>query len=59
MLGYIKERMEALSQECSAHRELATKRQQLVSSFEDHMDKVSKETTIVCKLGAIIYYYYM
>ncbi|XP_012689485.2 coiled-coil domain-containing protein 141 isoform X2 [Clupea harengus] len=41
MLGYIKERMEALSQECSAHRELATKRQQLVSSFEDHMDKIS------------------
>lgn len=43
MLGYIKERTEALSQECSAHRELAAKRQQLVSSFEDHMDKVLKE----------------
>ncbi|XP_062390129.1 coiled-coil domain-containing protein 141-like [Sardina pilchardus] len=41
MLGFIKERMEALNQDCSAHRELATKRQQLVSSFEDHMDKIS------------------
>ncbi|XP_048095477.1 coiled-coil domain-containing protein 141 isoform X1 [Alosa alosa] len=41
MLGYIKERMEALNQDCSAHRELGTKRQQLVSSFEDQMDKIS------------------
>ncbi|XP_063069315.1 coiled-coil domain-containing protein 141 isoform X2 [Engraulis encrasicolus] len=41
MMGYIKERMEALGQECSSHRELATKRQQLVTSLEDHMEKIS------------------
>uniref|UniRef100_A0A8C1S579 Coiled-coil domain containing 141 n=1 Tax=Cyprinus carpio TaxID=7962 RepID=A0A8C1S579_CYPCA len=41
MLGYIKERMEVLSHECHAHRELTGKRQQLVSSFEELVDKVS------------------
>ncbi|XP_026074738.1 coiled-coil domain-containing protein 141-like [Carassius auratus] len=41
MLGYIKERMEVLSHECHAHRELTDKRQQLVSSFEELVDKVS------------------
>uniref|UniRef100_A0A673GNB3 Uncharacterized protein n=1 Tax=Sinocyclocheilus rhinocerous TaxID=307959 RepID=A0A673GNB3_9TELE len=35
MLGYIKERIDALSHECHAHRELTGKRQQLVSSFEE------------------------
>ncbi|XP_050974245.1 LOW QUALITY PROTEIN: coiled-coil domain-containing protein 141 [Labeo rohita] len=41
MLGYIKERMEVLSHECHAHRELTGKKQQLVSSFEELVDKVS------------------
>ncbi|KAG7464078.1 hypothetical protein MATL_G00183460 [Megalops atlanticus] len=41
MIGYIHERVESLSQECHAHRELAEKRQQLVASFEDLVDKVS------------------
>uniref|UniRef100_A0A8C1MUU0 Coiled-coil domain containing 141 n=1 Tax=Cyprinus carpio TaxID=7962 RepID=A0A8C1MUU0_CYPCA len=41
MLGYIKERMEVLSHECHAHRELTGKRQQLVSSFEELVDKVT------------------
>ncbi|XP_067300526.1 coiled-coil domain-containing protein 141 [Pseudorasbora parva] len=41
MLGYIKERIEVLSSECHAHRELTGKRQQLVSSFEELVDKVS------------------
>lgn len=40
MLGYIKERMEVLSHECHAHRELTGKKQQLVSSFEELVDKV-------------------
>ncbi len=40
MLGYIKERIDALSRECHAHRELTGKRQQLVSSFEELVDKV-------------------
>uniref|UniRef100_A0A9J8BSL5 Coiled-coil domain containing 141 n=1 Tax=Cyprinus carpio carpio TaxID=630221 RepID=A0A9J8BSL5_CYPCA len=41
MLGYISERIDALSHECHAHRELTGKRQQLVSSFEELVDKVS------------------
>ncbi|XP_056121665.1 coiled-coil domain-containing protein 141 isoform X1 [Rhinichthys klamathensis goyatoka] len=41
MLGYIKERIEVLSHECHAHRVLTGKRQQLVSSFEELVDKVS------------------
>ncbi|KAI1898253.1 hypothetical protein AGOR_G00070430 [Albula goreensis] len=41
MMGYIRERVDSLSKECHAHRELAEKRQQLVSSFEDLVDKVS------------------
>ncbi|XP_043104600.1 coiled-coil domain-containing protein 141 isoform X2 [Puntigrus tetrazona] len=41
MLGYIKERIDVLSHECHAHRELTGKRQQLVSSFEELVDKVS------------------
>lgn len=40
MLGYIKERIEVLSHECHAHRALSGKRQQLVSSFEELVDKV-------------------
>ncbi|XP_016375665.1 coiled-coil domain-containing protein 141-like [Sinocyclocheilus rhinocerous] len=41
MLGYIKERMAVLSHECHAHRELTGKRQQLVSTFEELVEKVS------------------
>ncbi|XP_048050442.1 coiled-coil domain-containing protein 141 isoform X2 [Megalobrama amblycephala] len=41
MLGYIKERIEVLSHKCHAHRALSGKRQQLVSSFEELVDKVS------------------
>ncbi|XP_035264086.1 coiled-coil domain-containing protein 141 isoform X1 [Anguilla anguilla] len=41
MMGYIHDRMDSLSKECHAHRELAEKRQLLVSSFEDLVDKVS------------------
>lgn len=48
MLGYIKERMEVLSHECHAHRELTGKRQQLVSSFEELVDKVTFVPISVC-----------
>ncbi|XP_016355623.1 coiled-coil domain-containing protein 141-like [Sinocyclocheilus anshuiensis] len=41
MLGYIKERIDALSHECHAHRKLTGKRQQLLSSFEELVDKIS------------------
>ncbi|KAJ8352190.1 hypothetical protein SKAU_G00236660 [Synaphobranchus kaupii] len=41
MLGYIHERVDSLSRDCHAHRELVEKRQLLVSSFEDLVDKVS------------------
>ncbi|XP_041700614.2 coiled-coil domain-containing protein 141 isoform X1 [Coregonus clupeaformis] len=41
MLGYVRDRVDALSRECHAHRALATKRQQLVSSCEDLIDKIS------------------
>ncbi|XP_073769243.1 coiled-coil domain-containing protein 141 isoform X2 [Danio rerio] len=41
MLGYIKERMEALSRDCHAHRELTGRRQQLVASVEELMEKIS------------------
>ncbi|XP_061091773.1 coiled-coil domain-containing protein 141 [Conger conger] len=41
MIGYIHERVDSLSKDCQAHRELAEKRQLLVSSFEDLVDKVS------------------
>nr|XP_055071320.1 coiled-coil domain-containing protein 141 isoform X1 [Misgurnus anguillicaudatus] len=41
MLGYIKERVDVLNQECHAHRKLTDTRQQVMSSFEDLVDKVS------------------
>ncbi|XP_051565066.1 coiled-coil domain-containing protein 141 isoform X2 [Myxocyprinus asiaticus] len=41
MLGYIKERVEVLSRECHAHKVLTGKRQQLVTAFEELVDKVS------------------
>ncbi|XP_062312732.1 coiled-coil domain-containing protein 141 isoform X2 [Osmerus eperlanus] len=41
MLGYVRERVKSLSRECHAHRALADKRQQLVSSCEDLIDKIS------------------
>uniref|UniRef100_A0AAY4EX74 Ig-like domain-containing protein n=1 Tax=Denticeps clupeoides TaxID=299321 RepID=A0AAY4EX74_9TELE len=41
MLGYIKDRVEGLNKQCHAHRELITKRQQLVISVEELIDKVS------------------
>uniref|UniRef100_A0A6Q2XU33 Ig-like domain-containing protein n=1 Tax=Esox lucius TaxID=8010 RepID=A0A6Q2XU33_ESOLU len=40
MLGYIRDRVDALSRECQAHRMLASKRLQLVSQCEDVIDKV-------------------
>uniref|UniRef100_A0A674CYL2 Coiled-coil domain-containing protein 141-like n=1 Tax=Salmo trutta TaxID=8032 RepID=A0A674CYL2_SALTR len=41
MLGYVRERVDTLSRECHAHRALAAKRQQLVSTCEDLIDKIS------------------
>lgn len=40
MLGYVRDRVDTLSRECHAHRALAAKRQQLVSTCEDLIDKV-------------------
>uniref|UniRef100_A0A8C7QZH4 Coiled-coil domain containing 141 n=1 Tax=Oncorhynchus mykiss TaxID=8022 RepID=A0A8C7QZH4_ONCMY len=42
MLGYVRDRVDALSQECHAHQALAAKRQQLVSQCEDLIDKVNQ-----------------
>uniref|UniRef100_A0A672QCH1 Coiled-coil domain containing 141 n=1 Tax=Sinocyclocheilus grahami TaxID=75366 RepID=A0A672QCH1_SINGR len=53
MLGYIKERIDALSHECHAHRELTGKRQQLVSSFEELVDKCSAFTHPKCTHTAV------
>ncbi|MBN3308414.1 CC141 protein, partial [Amia calva] len=41
MLGFIQDRVEQLNGQCHAHKELAVKRQQLVTPFEDLVDKVS------------------
>ncbi|XP_029558360.1 coiled-coil domain-containing protein 141 isoform X5 [Salmo trutta] len=41
MLEYVRDRVDALSQECHAHQALAAKRQQLVSQCEDLIDKIS------------------
>ncbi|XP_030643095.1 coiled-coil domain-containing protein 141 [Chanos chanos] len=41
MLGYIKERVDALSQECHAHRDLTARKQQLTASLETLMDTIS------------------
>ncbi|KAM6946040.1 coiled-coil domain-containing protein 141 [Aplochiton taeniatus] len=40
MLGYIQERVEGLSRECHAHRVLANRKQQMVSTCEDLLEKV-------------------
>ncbi|XP_055727116.1 coiled-coil domain-containing protein 141-like isoform X2 [Salvelinus fontinalis] len=41
MLGYVRDRVDALIQECHAHQARAAKRQQLVSQCEDLIDKIS------------------
>ncbi|XP_052004102.1 LOW QUALITY PROTEIN: coiled-coil domain-containing protein 141-like [Xyrauchen texanus] len=41
MLRYIKERVEVLSRECHAHSDLTGKKQQLLTAFEELVDKVS------------------
>ncbi|XP_017325747.1 coiled-coil domain-containing protein 141 isoform X3 [Ictalurus punctatus] len=41
MLGYIRERVDGLSKQCQAYRELAGKKQQLLSSFDDLEEKIS------------------
>ncbi|KAL6484284.1 hypothetical protein MHYP_G00063290 [Metynnis hypsauchen] len=41
MLGYLRERVDGLSRQCQAYRELAGKKQQLLTSFDDLEDKIS------------------
>ncbi|KAI4887776.1 hypothetical protein NFI96_017517 [Prochilodus magdalenae] len=41
MLGYLRERVDGLSLQCQAYRELAGQRQQLLTSFDDLEDKIS------------------
>ncbi|XP_060784928.1 coiled-coil domain-containing protein 141 isoform X3 [Neoarius graeffei] len=41
MLGYIRERVDGLSKQCHAYRELAGKKQQLLTSFSDLEEKIS------------------
>ncbi|XP_022520093.2 coiled-coil domain-containing protein 141 isoform X2 [Astyanax mexicanus] len=41
MLGYLRERVDGLSRQCQAYRELAGKRQQLLASFDDLEDKIT------------------
>ncbi|XP_007888407.2 coiled-coil domain-containing protein 141 [Callorhinchus milii] len=41
MVGYIRERERQLTGQCFAHKELALKKQELITCFEDHFDKVS------------------
>lgn len=43
MLGYIRERVDGLSKQCQAYRELAGKKQQLLSSFDDLEEKVKRK----------------
>lgn len=43
MLGYIRERVDGLSKQCQAYRELAGKKQQLLSSFDDLEEKVKQK----------------
>lgn len=40
MLGYIRERVNGLSEQCHAYRELAGKKQQLLLTFGDLEEKV-------------------
>ncbi|XP_067843753.1 coiled-coil domain-containing protein 141 isoform X2 [Heptranchias perlo] len=41
MIGYIQQRVDQLTGQCFAHKELALKKQQLITSFDDHFEKVS------------------
>ncbi|XP_067891622.1 coiled-coil domain-containing protein 141 [Heterodontus francisci] len=41
MIGYIQQRVDHLTGQCFAHKELALKKQQLITSFDDHFEKVS------------------
>ncbi|XP_078084618.1 coiled-coil domain-containing protein 141 [Mustelus asterias] len=41
MIGYIQRRVDQLTGQCYAHKELALKKQELISSFDDHFEKVS------------------
>uniref|UniRef100_UPI00398EB36C coiled-coil domain-containing protein 141 isoform X2 n=1 Tax=Pristiophorus japonicus TaxID=55135 RepID=UPI00398EB36C len=41
MIGYIQQRVDQLTGQCFAHKELALKTQQLITSFDDHFEKVS------------------
>ncbi|KAF5903363.1 titin-like isoform X4, partial [Clarias magur] len=41
MLGYIRDRVNGLSQQCHAYRELAGRKQQLLTSFDDFDEKIS------------------
>ncbi|XP_032879745.1 coiled-coil domain-containing protein 141 isoform X2 [Amblyraja radiata] len=41
MIGYIQQRVGQLTEQCFADKELASKKQQLAASFDDHIEKVS------------------
>ncbi|KAK3568639.1 hypothetical protein QTP86_011431 [Hemibagrus guttatus] len=41
MLGYVRERVDGLSKQCQAYRELAVKKQQLLTSFDTLEEKIS------------------
>ncbi|XP_072435216.1 coiled-coil domain-containing protein 141 isoform X1 [Chiloscyllium punctatum] len=41
MIGYIQQRVDHLTGQCFAHKELALKKQQLTTSFDDQFEKVS------------------
>uniref|UniRef100_A0AAR2KDP7 Ig-like domain-containing protein n=1 Tax=Pygocentrus nattereri TaxID=42514 RepID=A0AAR2KDP7_PYGNA len=43
MLGYLRERVDGLSRQCQAYRELAGKKQQLLTSIDDLEDKVQEK----------------
>lgn len=43
MLGYIRERVNGLSQQCQAYRELVGKKQQLLTSFDELEEKVQRK----------------
>lgn len=40
MIGYIQQRVGQLTEQCFADKELASKKQQLAASFDDHIEKV-------------------
>ncbi|XP_072903216.1 coiled-coil domain-containing protein 141 isoform X4 [Hemitrygon akajei] len=41
MIGYIQQRVDQLTGQCFADKELTSKKQQLTASFDDHFEKVS------------------